>query len=227
VAYSVRARTKPSYRRRNSIIIAIMSAVALAAVILAVYNLTVSKIAFVISYLIVAFLCITYVIIRVNTVYTTYIAADKKSVYLRRWANGFMPYATSFPIAILREFIPAKTELEEVPINEISAVYIGTKNFIKRNAKTKEEFADEVAPFEKSKDFTVKRTVQTMDIFYIETFGGEYTFMPIAEFGTKPILRLLKHINLRNQDTEFMIYSKTYRSFNPVKLRTAGDGGRL
>lgn len=222
MAYGVKAGTKASYRRKSFIIIAIMSLIALIAVVLAIYNLIETKPLFVISYLIAAFLCLTYVVIRANTTYPTYIAADKRSIYMRRWVNGFMPYAASFPVALLREFIPAKTELIEVPISEISAVYIGTKNFIKRTAKTADGFMDDIEPFERSKDFTVKRTVQTMDIFYAETFDGDYAYMPVTGFSKKSVLRLLKHINLRNQETEFHVYSRNFRGFVPVRV----NGGR-
>ncbi|MDO5397107.1 MAG: hypothetical protein Q4G33_04180 [bacterium] len=223
MAYSVRAGTKPSYRRKSFVIIAVMSLIAVIAVVLAIYNLIETKPLFVISYLIAAFLCVTYVAIRANTTYSTYIAADKRSVYMRRWTNGFMPYATGFPVALLREFIPARTELIEIPISEISAVYIGTKNFIKRTAKTADDFMDKLEPFERSKDFTVKRTVQTMDIFYAETFDGDYAYMPVTGFSKKTVLRLLKHINLRNQETEFFVYSRNFRGFTPVKVNKKED----
>ena len=131
-----------------------------------------------------------------------------------------MPYAAGFPVAVLREFIPAKTELIEVPINEISAVYIGTKNFIKRTAKTAAGFMDDIEPFEKSKDFTVKRTVQTMDILYVETFDGDYAYMPVTGFSKKAVHRLLKHINLRNQETEFQVYSRSFRGFVPIVVNS-------
>ena len=220
MAYGVKAGTKPSYRRKSFIIIAIVSLIALVAVVLAVYNLIETKPLFVISYLIAAFLCLTYVVIRANTTYSTYIAADKKSVYMRRWINGFMPYAAGFPIAVLREFIPAKTELIEIPISEISTVYIGTKNFIKRTAKTAESFIDDIEPFERSNDFTVKRMIQTMDILYAETFDGDYAYMPINCFSKKAVQRLLKHINLRNQETEFYVYSRSFRGFTPIKVNS-------
>lgn len=223
MAYSVKVCTKSSYRRKNFIAIAIIALLAVIAVALGVYNLVNGKIWFVVSYLIAALLCVVFVVIRSNTVYSTYIAADKRSVYMRRWINGFMPYSTKFPIAVLREFIPAKTELIELPISDISAVYIGTKNFIKRSAVTANDFAIDVEPFEKSKDFTVKRTVQSMDIFYAETFDGEVAYMPVVEFGVKPMLRLLKHINLRNKDTEFYIYSRAYKRFKPVEVKIKTD----
>jgi hypothetical protein len=223
MAYRVKACTNASYRRKNTICIGIIALLAIIAVILAIYNLINSKILFTVSYLIAALLCVTYVVIRYNTVYTTYAAADKRSVYMRRWINRFMPYATDFPVAVLREFIPAKTELVEIPIEDISAVYIGTKNFLKRNTLTAEKFSEELLPFERSKDFTVKRTVQTMDILYVETFDGDYIYMPIENFSVNNVLKLLKHINLRNQETEFFIYSRHYKKFRPVSVGTKSD----
>ena len=225
MAFSVKARTNAAYRRKSFIIIAIMSLIALLAVVLAIYNRIGAKPLFVISYLIAALLCVTFVIIRANTVYSTYIAADKRNVYMRRWENGFMPYATGFPIAILREFIPAKTELLEISISEIRDVYIGTKNFLKRSAKTADEFSEIVKPFEKSKDFSVKRTVQTMDIIYIETFDNDFAYMPVVNFPKKTIHRLLKHINLRNQQTEFHIYSRAFKGFVPIKVKASEEDG--
>ena len=78
--------------RKNSIIIAIISILSCAAVVLGVYNFVEAKYLFTVSYLIGAFLGVTYVIIRANTVYKTYIATNKKSIYMRRWINHFMPY---------------------------------------------------------------------------------------------------------------------------------------
>ncbi|MDY3759622.1 MAG: hypothetical protein SOZ72_09645, partial [Treponema sp.] len=85
--------------------------------------------------------------------------------------------------------------------------------------------SENVEPFEKSKDFSVKRTVQTMDIIYIETNDNDFAYMPVVNFPKKTIHRLLKHINLRNQQTEFHIYSRAYKGFVPIRVKASeGDG---
>ena len=213
--YIATARTKPSYRRKNTIIISIMALVAVLAAIMAVYNMVEARWMFVITYLIVALLAVTYVFIRINTVYPTYIAVDKQSVYMRRWVNGFLPYNVNFRPAFLSDFIPAKTELVECPLKEISTVYIGTKNYIKRSAKTGAEFGDDVEPFEKSKDFAVKKSVQSMDIFYVETTDGSYMHMPINEFSVGAVKKIMRYINKANPDAEFAIYSRAYKKAAP------------
>ncbi len=220
--YSVKARTNQAYRRKNTIIIAIVAILSCAAVILAVYNMVETQWLFVISYLIAALLGVTYVFLRINTVYPTYLAVDRRSVYMRRWVNCFMPYNTSFRPGFLREFVPAKTELVECGLKDISAIYIGTKNFIKRSAKTGAEFGDDVEPFEKSRDFTVRKAIQSMDIFYVETLDGDYIHMPITEFNVKSVIKALKYINKANQSIDFYIYSRAYKRFTPVRKTVNG-----
>ena len=227
MAYAVKAYTGAKCRRTSSIAIIIVGLLSCAAVVLGVYNLIEGKYLFTVSYLIAAFLGITYVVIRYNTVYKTYLAVDKRSIYMRRWLNKFMPYKFDCKLKLIREFIPDKTELIEIPMKDIESVYIGTKNFIKRNAKQRLEFADEVERFEKSKDFTVKRTVQKLDIFYLETTDGETAYMPITEFNVSAVIKIMKYLNRKKPDTQFFIYSKEYKRFKPLeapKSRFNEDG---
>lgn len=217
--YSVTARTNASYRRSTAVKIGIVTALVCLALILSVYSMIESKWFFVISYAIAIVLGLSYILIRKNAVYPTYIAIDRHSIYMRRWVNCFMPYNTSFKPAILREFIPAKTELVECEINSVSAVYIGTKNFIKRSAVTGPEFADDVEPFEKSRDFIVRKNIQSMDIFYVETADGDYVHMPIDEFSVNAVIKVLKYLNKANPDISFNIYSRAYKRFIPVVRR--------
>ena len=69
--YGIMARTKASQRRNSAIIIAIVALLSCAAVVLAVLNAVNAQWLFVISYLIAAVLGITYVCIKINTVYPT------------------------------------------------------------------------------------------------------------------------------------------------------------
>ncbi len=215
--YSVTARTNASYRRSSAIKMGIVIALMCVAAILTVYSMIESKWLFVISYMIAIVLGMSYVLIRRNAVYPTYIAIDRRSIYMRRWVNCFMPYNTSFKPAFLREFIPAKTELVECDLNSVSTVYIGTKNFIKRTAVTGPEFADDVEPFEKSRDFTVRKSIQSMDIFYIETVDGDYVHMPIDEFSVNSVIKVMKYLNKANPNVSFNIYSRAYKKFIPEK----------
>jgi len=213
--YGIMARTKASQRHNSAIIIAIVALLSCAAVVLAVLNAVNAQWLFVISYLIAAVLGITYVCIKINTVYPTYIAIERESLFMCRWVNGFMPYNTAFKPEFLKEFIPAKTEVVECSLEEIAAIYIGTKNYIKRSAATGAEFGDDVEPFEKSKDFTVRKAIQSMDIFYIETTDGSYIHMPIDGFAVSSVIKILRYVEKLNPDIKFGICSRAYRKFIP------------
>ncbi len=66
----------------------------------------------------------------------------------------------------MSEFIPAKTKIVEIPLNEISKVLIGTKNFIKRNVAPDSDFVKNIRVIEKSKDF-IRRKPFRVWIYYM------------------------------------------------------------
>lgn len=49
------------------------------------------------------------------------------NLFMKNWNNDFLPYDYDNKVKILSEFIPAKTKIVEIPLNEISKVLIGTK----------------------------------------------------------------------------------------------------
>ena len=88
-----------------------------------IYNLIKGNYLFSVAWLIAAILAGTYVLIRINTVYATYIMTDRKSLYMKNWSNDFLPYDYDNKVKILSEFIPAKTKLVEIPLDEIRGAY--------------------------------------------------------------------------------------------------------
>lgn len=222
--YIVKARSDTLYRRSSGMIIFIVAAFVCFAAFMAVYTLSGSsekRLAFGIGYIASAVLGLMYVIIRINTVYATYIAADDENVYMKNWVNDFLPYNTGGGIKFVNAFIPARTKLTEVPIEDIYAVFIGTKNFIKRYARTNDDFLKSVRIFEHSKDRYEKKQVQGMDIFYIETIHGESCYMPIVKFNTKAVNKLLKTINRKNPAAEIKSGSRIYKAFKKDNTESA------
>lgn len=208
----ITARTKAGYRRRSAVIIAFLTILSCFALVMVVYNLIKGGYLFAAAWFIAAVLVATYVIIRANTVYTTYLMTDRTNLYMKNWTNDFLPYDYENKIKILSEFVPAKTKLAEIPINEIKTVLIGTKNFIKRNIPAEMEFVKAVGEFERSKDFYRKRTISSMDIFYIETYDGECYYMPIVDFDSKDVVKIVQIISKRNQETVIKSSNRNYRS---------------
>lgn len=216
MATEIKACTKSGYRRRNSIIITIILLLACFSLVMVIYNLIKGAYLFSVAWFIATILAATYVFIRINTVFATYISVDRINLYMKNWSNDFFPYDYNNKIKIFSEFIPAKTKIVEIPINEIRAIYIGTKNFVKRNTSPQGDFAKSVAVFEKSKDFYRKRTITSMDIFYVETFDDECYYMPIVKFDSKNVIKIVQNIRRYNSEIEVRTSSKEYRTLRNV-----------
>ena len=209
--YAVKACTNKRYRKISTVIISFFGALSLLSLIMLIVDFINGKILWGVFWLIALILTLSYVIIRINSVYPTYIASDKKHVYMKNWVNDFLPYDAENKIKILREFIPAGTKLIDIPIEDISTVLIGTKNFIKRYGEDNEGFKESILPLEKSRDYYQKKVVQTMDLIYISTVDGECYFMPIVKFSPRDVSRVLQFIQRMNPQAEIRVNRKVFR----------------
>lgn len=212
MASGIKACTRPGYRRKNTVMILLITLLSFFALVMVIYNLIKGSYLFSLAWFIATILASTYVLIRINTVYPTYIVSDRSNIYMKNWTNDFFPYDYDHKIKILSEFIPAKTKIVEIPMDEIRMVLIGTKNFIKRNIDSKMGFVENVKSLEKSKDFYRKRTISTMDIFYVETYDRECYYMPIVKFDSKDVIKIVQSIQRKNPDTTVKSSSKDYRA---------------
>ncbi len=211
--YAIKACTGKGYRNRSSIVIGFLIAASILSVVLLVIGL-IRGWMYAGGFLIPLVLALTYIVIRVNIVYPTYLASDKKNIYMKNWVNDFLPYAMDFKIKFLREFIPAQTKITKIPIEDIDSVIIGTKNFIKRNGKNNESFIArlDALGIEKKGDYYLKKTVQNMDLIYISTLDGECYYMPLVKFSPRDVSRVLQFIQRSNPEAEIKVSSKDFRT---------------
>ena len=209
--YAAKACTHKKYRRKNKIILSIMTALSVLSLIMLVCSFVSEKILFGLSWLIAFILLASYVLIRYNTVFPTYLATDKKNIYMNTWKNDFFSYDVSNKIKIIREFVPSKTKLIKIPIDKISSIVVGTKNSVKKYAEENEEFQKKVQPFENSKDFAQKKAVNSMDLFFVTTTEGTSYFMPIENFSPRDVSRVLQFIQRLNPEINIKVNSRTFR----------------
>lgn len=212
MATEIRARTRAGVRRKNTVVLSAMTLLSVFALVMTVYNLVKGSWLFCIAWLIALILAATYVFIRINTIFPTYIATDRVNLYMKNWSNDFLPYDCNNKIKILSEFIPAKTKLVEIPLDEIHSVVIGTKNFIKRNTDPSMQFHKSLKKLEKTKDFYKKKTISSMDIIYVETYARECYYMPIVNFDTKDVIKIVQVMQRKNADLELKCSSREFRS---------------
>ena len=211
----IRARTSGKYRKMNTIFIAISTIVLILGIVGIIYSIAHASWLFAASYFIGLILLFTYVIIRVNAIYTTYISYDDGAIVMKNWTNDFLPYDVGNKIKVLSEFVPARTKVTEIPVEEIDRIMIGTKNFIKRNIERDDSFLERIAPYERTKDYYQKRTVSAMDIFYVHTTDGESYYMPVMNFNTKTVKKILTAVFAKKPDMDFRSSNRTYRTVRP------------
>lgn len=210
--FVTKAKTSKKYRTKNEIIIGIVGLLSCFGLVMLIYEFVSGNALFGISYTIATFLGFTYVLIRINTVFATYLAADRENLYMKNWSNDFLPYNTDCKIKLVCEFIPAKTKITEIPINEISRVSIGTKNFIKRNASENSSFLADIKQFEDTRDYYKKKAVSSMDLFYVETYDGDCSHMPIDRFEKSAVIKIVKGIMSKNPNADVKVNSRDYRA---------------
>lgn len=210
--FTVKAATSKKYRGRSELIIGIVGLLSCFGLVMLIYEFVTGNVLFGISYTIATFLGFTYVIIRMNTVFATYLAMDRERLYMKSWENDFLPYNTDCRVKLVCEFIPAKTKFTEVPIDEIALIIIGTKNFIKRNVSNGSPFLERVKEFENTRDYYRKKTVSAMDMFYVETYDGSCCHMPIDRFEASNVIKIVKGIMKNNANAVVKAGSRDYRS---------------
>ena len=84
MASSVKACTNSRYRKTNIVIITILSLLSCFALVMVIYNLIKGSYLFSIAWFIATVLASTYVLIRINTVFATYISTDRMNLFMKR-----------------------------------------------------------------------------------------------------------------------------------------------
>lgn len=198
VRYVAKAVPGKKSRMRAAAVIAAVTAAVCAGAALMVYSLVKGSVFFCIGYFIAAALGVCYIIIEINSMFSTYIAADASKLYMKNWTNGFVPYDVHCKIAFVREFMPAKTAVVEIRLADIKECLVGSVNFVKRYCHDNYDFIDAAERFEKL-DFLSKSGLKRMDLFYVETKSGESCFMPVTGFDTAQTVKLLNYIEKRTK----------------------------
>ncbi len=219
-SYLQKAETNKKYRTKNIIIIGIVGILSLFGLVMSIYNFLNRRILFGISYFIAIILGFTYVIIRINSVFSTYIAIDDLRVYMRNWRNDFLSYDVDNKIKLLREFIPAKTKTVQIPINEINCVLLGTKNFIKKYTPEGSAFHKAIEKYEVTKDYYQKSFIRSADMIYIGVTNGECYYMPIAGFDPAALAKIIYIIQQANPGADIKLNSREFKSLRNRKKPT-------
>lgn len=155
MAYSMKATADSSIRGKSMLVILIFAILAVFSIVMAIYDISTSRILFGVLFAIAAVVFILLLLLRLNSVFGTYIKLKRDSLYMKSWVNDFLPYDLNG--GMFSDLKPAKTKLTEIPADEISLILVGTKDFIKRNATVAgKKLVRALYPYEHSTNRTKK-----------------------------------------------------------------------
>ncbi len=171
-------------RREYMIKISLVGSVSIAGLILAIYSLAVGSFLYAAWYIVAFCLGLSYVIIRINTVFPTFIATDGEKVVLSVWKNGVMPYTLPEKPTLISDFVPEKIKTNEIAMENIDCVLIGSKKYLKRNLD-EDEYPEILKRLESDKH--LEGILKRMDFLYIRTKSDENCFMSVTGFDPKEL----------------------------------------
>lgn len=210
--YQVKACADSKIRGKALVVIAVFAVFALFCIAMTIYDITTGRTAFGVLFGVAALIFIVLLLLRVNAVFGTYIKVKDGDLYLKSWINDFLPYDING--GFLSDMIPSKTKLTEIPAEEISLVLIGTKDYVKRNATIAgKRLARALYPYEHSRKKTKKELVSGIDLFYVETYGGECSFMCIYGYDPRKVVEVIGELYDLNPDVAIRVSSREYKKY--------------
>lgn len=171
-------------RRDHVIKISLVGSVSLLGLVLGIYSLVISNFLFALWYALAFVLGLSYVVIRINACFPTFIATDGEKVVLSRWKNGIMPYTLPEKPNFFSDFIPEKVQSSEIAMEDIDAIIIGSRRFLKKSL-TEEEYPEIFKRLDLNKHFD--NVLKRMDFIFVRTKSDENCFMSITDFDLSGI----------------------------------------
>ena len=211
---NVKACVSKKRRTFGSVSMWLVGILCLIALVFIVYNIfIVPNVWYVISYLIGIVLGVSYILVCLNELYSTWIYTDGTNLLMKCWDNCFFPHQTLARPKFFAELLPARNIRLRVPISEIAKVIVGTKTFIKRNTES-EAFLEAVALYENTSYNSNQRMLEKMDILYVETEDGDCAYMSVNDFDAKSVMRIMHTLEKVNPGIDVKLSGRKYRTYN-------------
>ncbi len=205
----VKASVKASTQWKSIVTISVYTLLTLFSLVMAIYDIAMKRVFFGVLFLIAAAIFVVLLLIRGNSVFGTNIKVKVDLLIMKSWATDFLPYDVNG--GILADLIPAKTKVTEVPVEEITQVFIGTKDFVKRNATVAgKKLLKALFPYEHSSSRAKKNLLSAIDLFYVET-ETDCAFMCVHDYDTQKMMNILKAMREINPAIRIRVNSIAYK----------------
>ncbi len=212
MAKTYTATADRSTRSRAVITIAAFIALALFSVIMSVYDLASGMTLYGVLFGIAAIIFIVLMLLKINSVFGTYIKLKQGVLYMKSWSTDFIPYDNGR--GFFSDLKPAKTKLSKIPEIDIDCILIGTKEFVRRNmSEAGKKFNKAVYPYEHAPSRTRRNLIDSIDIFYLETMDGDCCFMSVEGYDEKKIVDIIAELYKHNRELYVKVGSRKYKKY--------------
>lgn len=187
----VKVSVNKKVRRNATVKISVVGTVTLLGLVLSLYSIFTSNLLFAVWYFVAFILGLSYVIIRINAVFPSYVSVYGDKLVMSVWENGIVPYRLPEKPTFLSDFMPEKIKKDEIELSEIAEVYVGSKRFFDRTVK--DEYYPEVLK-SLGNDRHFESAVKRMDFLLVIAKDGEKCFMSVTDFDVKGLADILDEI---------------------------------
>ena len=187
----LKASVNAKARRSATVKISIVGTVAVLGLALSVYSLFTANLLFAVWYLVAFILGLSYVVIRVNAIFPTYVAVDNDKLIMSVWKNGIVPYKLPEKPTFLSDFMPEKIKKDEILQEEIAEIYIGSKRFFDRNLE-EDKYPEILKTVGENRHFD--GVIKRMDFMLVIAKDGESCFMSVTDFDIDALAEIVDEL---------------------------------
>lgn len=213
--YLSKATLEKKVWQKYIIKIAVVGTISLAGFVLAIVSCFTGNPLFAFWYFIAFCLGLTYVIIRINTAFPTYLATDGEKLILSTWKNGVFPYRVSERASFISDFIPDKVKTDEIAFEDIEQVFVGSKKYMQK-VLGEDEYPSILKMLESDK--STDKSLKRMDFVLVTAKSGEQCFMSITDFDISAVSDVIDVLERNCSGVRILIHlPKLVRMRNKLK----------
>ncbi len=206
----IKATVNTKKQGKTIVVIALYALLALFSLVMGFYDIATKRTLFGILFLIAAAIFLALLLIKGNAVFGTSLKYKNDTLYMKSWANNFLPYELDG--GFFSDLIPSKTKLTKVPVSDISLILIGTKDYIKRNiTPAGKKLVKALYPYEHSSKKSKRNMISALDLFYVETTDGDCAFMCVEGYNPKAVVDIIGKAYQDNPSIIVKVNSRDYK----------------
>ncbi len=206
----VKASVNPKTRIKAVIAIALYSILALFSIVMAIYDFATGRRFFGVLFILAAVIFTVLLLIKGNMVFGTSLKVRDNTLYMKSWANNFLPYDVNG--GFFSDLKPSKTKITKIPADDISLILIGTKDFVKRNiTEAGKGLVKALYPYEHSSKKSKRNMISAIDLFYVETNDEDCSFMCIEGYNPKDVVKVIGTLYDTNPSMHIKVNNRDYK----------------